>query len=330
MKPKVLIPYDADTVAAVQNILGNLAVVVSSQRTAESMLEKAGDALVVASGRVPAEFIRKAKNLKMIQALSAGVDKIDCDAVLERGDLVVCNNPMNAEEVAEYAIMLLLAAAKNTIVNDRELRKGDWTYGFGGPRPNVEIREKTCLILGLGNIGMAIAERLKGFGLRITGATRTGVNRNPSLIDAVAIVAEMEHLVRKADFVILSLPLTPSSRGIVNNQFLSWMKKTSILVNISRGEVIDELALYNALREERIFAAALDVWWRYPQWGVDVKEFQASNYPFNELDNVIMSPHRAAYSEAVAKAHLQFAGENILRFLQGEEPKSIVDMELGY
>ncbi|NHJ12221.1 MAG: hypothetical protein EAX95_01020 [Candidatus Thorarchaeota archaeon] len=330
MKPKVLLPYDEERVASVQEILGDLAVVVSSQRTAESMLEKGGDAVVVASGRVPAEFIRKAKNLRMIQALSAGVDKIDREAVLERGALIVCNNPMNAEEVAEYAIMLLLAAAKNIIVNDRALRKGDWTYGFGGPRPNVELRRKTCLILGLGNIGVAIAQRLKGFDLRIIGATRTGVNNYPAIVETVASVDKMGPLVREADFVVLALPLTQSSRGIVDAKFISWMKNTSILVNVSRGEIIEESALYHALQEHRILAAALDVWWRYPQWEEGAKDFQPSNYPLHQLDNVVMSPHRAAYSKAVAKAHLQFAGQNILRFLQGKEPQNIVDMDLGY
>jgi phosphoglycerate dehydrogenase-like enzyme len=327
---KILFPYGAETVEALQNALGDKVVVVKSERTAESMLEKGNDAVIVVSGRVPGDYIRNAKSLKMIQALGAGIDKIDRQAVLDRGDLIVCNNHMNAFEVAEYAIMLLLSAAKNIIVNDRELRKGDWTYGFGGPRPNVEIRNKTCLLLGLGNIGIAIAERLKGFGTRIAAATRSGVNRNPELVDTVVSFEEMKSIVSESDFIVLALPLTHESRSLVNEEFISWMKSSSILVNISRGEIIDESALYKALKEERILGAALDVWWKYPQWGEGAENFPPSNFPFHELDNVVISPHRAAYSLNVRQAHFEFIVENLKRFIQGKEPKNIVNMELGY
>lgn len=327
---KILFPYRAERVEALQNALGDSVVVVRSERTAESMLEEGDDAVIVVSGRVPGEYIRNAKNLKMIQALGAGVDKIDRQAVLDRGDLIVCNNHMNADEVAEYAIMLLFSAAKNIIVNDRELRKGDWTYGFGGPRPNVEIRSKTCLLVGLGNIGTAIAERLKGFDVRLVAATRSGENRNPDLVGTVVSLEEMKSVVSESDFVILALPLTHESRSLVNEEFISWMKSSSILVNISRGEIIEESALYRALKEERILGAALDVWWRYPQWGVGTKELPPSDFPFHELDNVVISPHRAAYSRNVQQAHFRFIVENLKRFLQGEEPENIVDMNLGY
>lgn len=327
---KILFPYRTETVEALQDALGPKVTVVRSERTAESMLEKGDDAMIVVSGRVPGDYIRNAKNLKMIQALGAGIDKIDRQAVLERGDVVVCNNHMNALEVAEYAVMLLLSAAKNIIVNDRELRKGDWSYGFGGSRPNVEIRNKTCLLIGLGNIGAAIAERLKGFGTRIVAATRSGVNKNPELVESVVGFEEMKSVVTKSDFIILALPLTHESRCLVNEEFITWMKPESILVNVSRGEIVDEAALYRALKEERILGAALDVWWKYPQWGEGAKDFPPSKFPFHELDNVVISPHRAAYSRNVQQAHLEFIVENLKRFIQGKEPENIVDMELGY
>jgi len=237
---------------------------------------------------------------------------------------------MNALEVAEYAIMLLLSAAKNIIVNDRELRKGDWTYGFGGPRPNVEIRNRTHLLIGLGNIGIAIADRLKGFDTRINAITRSGKNNRPDIVDSVVSFNEMKAAVKDADFVILALPLTHDSRNLVDEEFLSWMKSSAIFVNISRGEIIDESALYRTLKEERILGAALDVWWRYPQWGEGAKELYPSEFPFHELDNVVMSPHRAAYSRNVQQAHFQFIVENLRRFIQGEELQNVVDMSLGY
>jgi phosphoglycerate dehydrogenase-like enzyme len=327
---KVLVPYTEELASAIQQTLGSKVIVVRSERTVESMLEHARDADIVVAGCVGGDYIRKAPNLKMIQALGAGIDKIDRQAVLDRGDIIVCNNHENAPEVAEYAIMLLFATAKNIILSDRELRKGDWIYGFGGPNPNVEVRNKICLIVGLGNIGAEIAKRLKGFGLNLRAVTRTGKSPNASLVDDITSLKEMQSFVQEADFIILSLPLTHESRGMIDREVLSWMKPSSILVNISRGEIVDEGALYQALKEKRIQAAGLDVWWNYPQWGKPEMKMPSLNYPYHELDNVVMSPHRAAYSRSTRMAHLAFILENLLRFARGDQPLHIVDMNQGY
>lgn len=294
------------------------------------MLEHGRDADIVVAGRISGDFIRAATNLKMIQALGAGIDKIDRQAVLDRGDIIVCNNHMNASEVAEYAIMLLFAAAKNIILSDREIRKGDWIFGFGGPNPNVEIRNKTCLIVGLGNIGAEIAKRLKGFDLKLKAVTRSGESPNATLVDSITSMEKMKPYVQEADFIILSLPLTHESRGLIDSKVISWMNPSAILVNISRGEIVEEDALYQALKEKRIFAAGLDVWWNYPHFGMPGREMPSLNFPYHELDNVVMSPHRAAYSLGTQLAHLEFIRENVLRFVSGERPLNIVDMNLGY
>jgi phosphoglycerate dehydrogenase-like enzyme len=327
---KVLVPYSSALANAIQQILGDEATVVTSERTAKSMLETAIDADVVASGRVPGDFIYNAHNLKMIQSLGAGIDKIDRQAVLDRGDIIVCNNPVNAPEVAEYAIMLLLSAAKHIITSDKTLRKGDWTHGWGGPNPNVEIRNKTCLIIGLGNIGSEIAKRLKGFCLTLKAVSRTGISPNSQLVDSISSLDKMKPFVQEADFVILSLPLTDKSKGMINEEVLSWMKSTAILVNISRGEIVDETALFHALKEKRILAAALDVWWSYPPFGMIETKLPSSSFPYHELDNLVLSPHRAAYSLNTEKAHIKYTGENILRFIRGERPHHVVDIALGY
>jgi phosphoglycerate dehydrogenase-like enzyme len=327
---KILVPYAEELVNAIRQMLGDEAVVVRSERTTESMLEHARDADIVVSGRVDGDYIRKAPNLKLIHALGAGIDKIDRQAVLDRGDIIVCNNHMNALEVAEYAIMLLLAAAKNILLSDRKLRKGDWIYGFGGPNPNVEIRNKTCLIVGLGNIGVQIAKRLKGFDVILNAVTRSGTSPNASLVDSITSMKKMQSFVQEADFIILSLPLTHESRGLFDDEVISWMKSSSILVNISRGEIVDEAALFRALKEKRILGAGLDVWWNYPQWGKPEMKMPSLNHPYHELDNVVMSPHRAAYCRSIERDHLEFAGENLLRFIRGDRPLNVVDMKLGY
>jgi phosphoglycerate dehydrogenase-like enzyme len=326
---KVLIPYPDELVKLFKSIIGDEAEVVQSERSVQSMFEHGGNSEIIASVFVPSEYIQKASNLRMIQTIGAGIDRVDIDAVRERGDIIVCNNHANAAEVAEFAISLLFAVAKNLIPSDRELRTGNWIHRWGGPVPNIEIRGKKVLIIGLGHIGANIAKRLRSFEVTITAATHSGTPRNDNLVDQVVRIDEAQPHVKDSDFVILSLPLTDESKGLVNREFLSWMKPTSILVNISRAEIIDELALYDALKEKRIHGAGIDVWWRYPkEWrGTAVPP---SDVPFHELDNIVISPHRAAYSANTERELYLFAGENILRFIRGEAPLNIVDIEKGY
>ena len=326
---KVLVASNHEYGKLIENILGDVAEVTISGASLDSILEVGRDFDIIASNRVPTEIIESSLRLKMIQTFAAGVENIDFSAIQKREDLIVCNSHINAAEVAEHAITLLFAVAKNIIPNDRELRKGDWKFAFGGPNPNIEIRNKTCLIIGLGNIGSEIARRLKGFDVTIHAATRSGKSEHADLADKLVKVDDVRFLVKDADFVILSLPHTPDSEGLVNEEFISWMKPNSILVNVSRGPIVEEKALFQALQENKIRGAGLDVWWRYPKkWRG--KGEPPTDMPFQELDNLVASPHRAGYSENTEREYFQFAGENILRFIQGEAPLNIIDPNRGY
>ncbi len=325
---KVLVPYPDHIVEEIRKIIGNEATIVQLDGNLEEMLEIDPD--IIASGRVSNEFIRGASSLKMIQTFGAGIDKIGRDAAIEREDLIVCNNHTNAEEVAEYTMMLLLATAKHIRHSDSNIRQGNWKFAWGGPLPNIELRNKTCLIVGLGNIGTEVAKRLKGFNLQIYAATRSGEVKTSGLVDRVVCVEDIIEVLPIVDFIILSLPLTPNSKGLVDSTFLKAMKSNAILVNISRGQIIDEEALYIALKENQIGGAALDVWWDYPaKWGGSGK-MPSEKFPFHELDNVLLSPHRAAYSENIMNDQTIFVAENILRYIRGEKPQNQVDMKLGY
>ncbi len=326
---KILVASNHEYAKIIQDILGDAAEVVLSDTTMESILEKGRDVDIIASNRVPRELLESGSGLKMVQTFAAGVENIDFTAIQNQDDIIVCNSHINAAEVAEYAITLLFAVAKNIIPNDRELRKGDWKYAFGGPNPNIEIRNKTCLILGLGSIGSEIAKRLRAFDVKIIAATRSGNSKHSDLAEKLVKIDDVKPLVEEADFIILSLPHTPESEGLVDENFISWMKSDSILVNISRGPIVNEKALFDALRDNRIRGAGLDVWWRYPKkWRG--KGDPPSDVPFQELDNLVASPHRAGYSENTEREYFQFAGENILRFIRGETPFNIIDPSRGY
>jgi phosphoglycerate dehydrogenase-like enzyme len=326
---KVLVASHHEYARLLQDILGETAEIIISGAAMDSILEKGRDVDIIASNRVPSELIESSSRLKMIQTFSAGVENIDFSAIQKKDGLIVCNSHINAAEVAEYAITLLLAVAKNIIPNDRELRKGDWKFAFGGPSPNIEIRNKTCLIIGFGSIGSEIARRLKGFDVKITAATRSGTSKFHDLTDELVMIDDVKPLVEEADFVILSLPHTSASEGLVNQEFISWMKSSSILVNISRGPIVEEKALFDALRENKIHGAGLDVWWRYPKKWRGTGD-PPTDLPFQDLDNLVASPHRAGYSENTEREYFQFAGENILRFIRGEKPLNIIDPYRGY
>ncbi|TFG06119.1 hypothetical protein EU538_10695 [Candidatus Thorarchaeota archaeon] len=327
---KMLVPYDDDIVEQIREAVASRAEIIQSEHTAEDMLDKGSDAVAVASGRVPGEYIRHAEQLRMIQAFGAGIDKINLDAVRERGDIFVCNSHINAAEVAEYSVMLLLALTKNIIVNDRELRKGNWRYGWGGPRPNIEIRHKQALIIGLGNVGSELARRLRCFDLHMTGVTRSGQSPHAHLVDNLGDPTSLPEVVPSADFVFLTLPLTKDTYRLVDDEFLSWMKTTAILVNVSRAAIVVEEALFRALEEKQIRGTALDVWWDYPrEWGGSGVS-PSERFPFHELDNIVVSPHRAAYSEHIMRDQIRFVGKNLLRFTRGEKPLNIIDLDLGY
>ncbi len=326
---KVLVASNHEYARLIQDILGDAAEVSFSDTNPESILEKGHDVDIIAANGVPNELFQPGTKLKMLQTFAAGVDRIDFSAVPEDSSILICNSHINAAEVAEYAITLLLAVAKNIIPNDRELRKGDWKFAFGGPNPNIEIRNKTCLIVGLGNIGSEIASRLKGFDVRIVAATRSGTSKRADLVEKLVKIDNIQPLVEAADFVILSLPHTPESEGLVDNEFISWMKPKSIIVNISRGPIVDEKALFAALKDNKIRGAGLDVWWRYPKkWRG--KGNPPTDMPYQELDNLVASPHRAGYSENTERLYFEFAGKNILRFIHGETPLNIIDPSRGY
>jgi len=326
---KVLVPYTDELVKTVRDILGSEAEVVQSTREITSMIEHGGDATVIASGRVPAEYIRANQNLRLIQTFGAGVNGVDREAVLERKNIIVCNTHVNAPEVGEYTVALLLAAAKNLVMNDRTMRRGDWILSWGGPIHNIELRNSICLIIGLGNVGVEIAKHLRAFDTTIHAVTKTGLSKHSELVDKMICIDDIMDAVQAADFVILSLPLTEESKGLVDEKFLSKMKPNAILVNVSRGAIVEEDALFRALKEGKIRGAALDVWWRYPSSN-QRDDFFPSEFPIHELDNVILSPHRAAYSKHVEELQIQSSVKNILRFIHGEPLDSVVDMVRGY
>lgn len=263
------------------------------------------------------KILSKAKNLRYIQTLMAGVDNLPFNE-LPRDVVIASNAGANAEEVAEFTIALTLAAAKKIVLFDSEMRRGIWR----SDTPHL-IRDSVIMILGYGNIGREVAKRLRPFKPRkIIGVNRRGVGDD--FVDEVIRPDRVYEVIKNVDILISTLPLTKETRDFINKELLERMKKDAILVNVGRGPIIDEKALYEHLKENPEFTAALDVWWRYPSRRGE-KTFQ--NLPFHKLENIVMTPHMAGAWKGFRRKLLSHALENVLRYLRGEDIKNKVRIE---
>ena len=249
--------------------------------------------------------LEAADRLKVIARYGVGFDNVDLQAAREKG-IVVTNTPgANAVSVAELALAMMLALARQLPEAVQAVRQGNWPRLSG-----VSLENKTIAILGLGAIGKQLARRLSGFDCHILA-----YDPYPDLAFAVAnniTFAPLEEVVSQADFVSLHLPLLPETRGLVNAQFLALMKKGSFLINTSRGEAVDEAALYDALRSGHLRGAALDAF---------VTEPPDPHNPLLQLPQVIATPHLGAQTDGATSNMGWMAMNDCLAVLRGEEPK---------
>ncbi len=261
------------------------------------------------------DILELAINLRMIQTLSAGVDYLPFKLIPHR--VIICSNAGgNAIAVAEHVFALILSAIKRIIYHHENMKKGLWKrrdYGY-------LLYGKTLGIIGLGHVGREVAKIAKCFGMRVYGINRSG--RTDVDVDFIGKVDDLDFVLRESDIILLSLPLTKYTRNLINREKLRIMKNNAILVNISRGGVVDQEALYYHLRDNPSFIACLDVWWEYPQGG-ETRCYQ--RFPFHELGNVIMTPHIAGFSREIRQFVIKHAVSNIKRFLTGQKPINIVD-----
>lgn len=278
---------------------------------------------IVISGPLTNEEIIEAKKLKLIQVPYAGIEEFDLNLLKER-NIILSNAHSNATSVAEHAFSLLLALAKGIVVNDKDLRRGMW-HGWMSNEPNIEIEGKTLCIIGLGSIGKKAAQFGKAFGMNVVGVKKN-INNVPN-VDKVYGANKIKDAVSKADFILLAVPATNETKELINKEMLNLMKR-KYLINVSRGSVINERDLFVALKNHTLKGAAIDTWWLYPK---KQHEFQyPSRYPFWLLDNIIISPHTAGYSDKSIAKNWEEAITNVMRFASGKKIKNIVSTEKGY
>lgn len=274
--------------------------------------------VLVATGfprEIPVDLRKKAQKLRLIQAVLAGVDHFPFERFPP--EAIVCSNAGAYNvAVAEHAMALLLAAAKDIPARTDEIRRGVFRQDVTSKR----LAGSTVLILGMGGIGTEIARRCKAFGMRVVGVTRSRRSL-AGVADANVTIEGLSNELPTADGVVLALPLTRGTQGLVNRRFLGQMKDDAILVNIARGKIIVEEDLFDHLKARPRFRAALDTWWTYP----DTAEGRPFHRPFHDLPNVVMTPHVAPMVPGQRSIAMESALDNVIRFFRGEKPRNVVD-----
>jgi phosphoglycerate dehydrogenase-like enzyme len=299
---------------------GSARVVFLHGRPEDEVRELLGQADVLLGWHLgeelPAGALAESTRLRFVQLLSAGADSVDYAALPERL-LLAGNVGAYAQPMAEYVMAVTLALARRLPQRHAELARGE----FGMWKPVLTLDGAVCAVLGFGGIGRATGRLMRAFGARIHAVNTSGRTTEP--VDFAGTLADLDRVLADADVLVIALPLTRTTRGLIGARELGLMKPAAILVNVGRAAIVDERALYEHLRDQPEFCAGLDAWWREPGPG---KEF-STGYPFFDLPNLIGSPHNSGVTDGALQVGAVKAAENVRRFLKGEAVTGLVRRE---
>ena len=267
--------------------------------------------------KVDAELMDRAKKLRVISNCAVGFDNVDVQEATKRG-IVVGNTPgVLTDTTADFAFALLMAAARRVVEGDRVVRAGKWKTWGPMTLLGQDVHNSTLGIVGLGRIGSAVAKRAQGFAMKILYTSHV---RNKEAESELGVeYATMDRLLAESDFITIHTNLTPETHHLIGREEFDRMKRTTILVNTSRGPIVDNMALYEALRAGKIAYAALDV---------TEPEPLPADHPLLTLENVIVVPHIASASVATRTKMAVMAADNLIAGLKGEMPPNPVNPEV--
>ena len=293
--------------------------------TVQAMIEMASKGIDILLGDVPeAEVLDASTSVKLLQIPWTGLDQVNFD-VLKKYPFEVCNSHSNATSVAEMGMALLFSCLKQIPSHHYAMQQGNWR------RPGAEdctmpevLYGKNIGLIGYGAIGRKLAHMLLGFDVNLQALASRARQE-----DDITVMGDdqLDFLCSWSDIIIISVPLTPKTKDMIGKRQFEIMKSNAYLINISRGAVIDEESLYNALKSRQIACAGIDVWYRYPKRGESIS--RPSRFSFEDLYNVVMSPHRGGMVGGELP-HLVDVVENLNRFAQGKPLINRIDLMKGY
>ena len=291
-------------------------VVDSSETAAFARALEDADALVSMNWRGDEP---RAPKLRLLQLPGAGTDDIDFDRVPPTAS--VCNCHGHEVGIAEYVFAAMLEWAVKLRAMDASLRANDWTGSYlCGPR-HAELHGRTLGLVGYGRIAREVARRAEAFGMQVLACSRRARQDEPC-VGRVEGMDRLPQMLARSDYVVITAPLDADTRGLIDAGAFECMKRDAFLVNVARGRIVDETALYDALRTGRIGGAAIDVWYRYPEQGK--RHAAPSALPFAQLDNVIMTPHASAWTDGLLPRRNRTIAANLNRLARDEPLLNVV------
>ena len=284
---------------------------------------------VLVSGRAERADLTASPHLHTVIVPWAGIPLPLRQLLADFPHLALYNLHHNAAPVAELALALLLAAAKFIVPFDQSLRHHDWTPRYQ-PSPAGLLNGKTALILGYGAIGQRVARACAALGMQVLATRRQITQAGRDGVAEIHPPEALPHLLPQAHALIICLPQTPQTTGLLGAAELALLPAGAVLVNIGRGPIVDEAALYHALRAGHLRAAGLDVWYNYPAGVDDRSHTPASSFPFHELDNVVLSPHRGGATDETDRLRMTHLARLLNGLARGETVPGRVDLAAGY
>ena len=313
--PKILLT-EAMHQAGMEALEKEFDVVVAPDKNPSTLKKLIADAdcLVVKLTRIEPDLMDHGPKLKLIVKHAAGTNDIDIDRATARGIPVLNTGDANALSVAEHALSGIAAVAKRTVVMDRATREGRWNDKLDNR--SIDISGSTLGLIGLGNIGLILAKKARAaFDMPVI-AYDPYVPKKRAEENGIELLRDVDAICSQADVLSLHVPLTAETHHIIDARRLGLMKPGAILANFSRGGIVDEAALFETLKEGRIFGAALDVF--------EVEPVAPDN-PLLKLDSVILSPHAAAYTDSSRKRLALAVVEGVKDFFEGRSPRFVVN-----
>ena len=321
MKPRILITREVfdETIAYLREhceVEDNQADVPFDAVALKAKLADRQGIMCALTDKVDADLLAAVPGLKAVANIAVGYNNIDVAACTARGVMVTNTPGVLDDSTADLAWALMLAAARRLTEVERLIRRGDWKGWRLKQWLGTDVHHATLGIVGMGRIGQAIAKRAAGFDMTVLYHNRTRVAADVEQ-RLNATYASLEDLLRRADFVILQVPYSPQTHHLIGANELKLMKPTAILINSTRGGVVDDAALVAALKDGTIRAAGLDVYENEPKL-----------HPgFLELDNVALAPHVGSSTEATRRAMAMTAARNLVAALTGGVPPNLVNPE---
>ena len=310
-----------------------ITLIEPEEYTEACVVGKIASARALLGGMLTENVVEKSKHIELFQIPWTGVDNIDFSLLARYNVDCVCNSHSNSAVVAEHAIALYFAVAKKITYHDSQMRSGNWNRvspdGNEVSPFSQSLSSQKVVLIGYGAVNKGVHRFLAGFDPEISVVNRSGQLTERSDTVSVYSYGQLLQALGGANVVFIAVPLTKDTKSMFNKSCFEALTKQTIVINVARGTVIEEEALYNALYTKSIYGAGIDTWYNYPKPGESTSTFPSQQHPFEDLKNLVLSPHRAGYVDS-GFPHLDDAIVNLNNLYQSKPLINRLSVEHRY